>query len=512
MADTRVKNSARNMVFGFTYQLVVLILSFVSRSVFINTLGKEFLGMNAIFSDVLSLLSMADLGFGTAMAFSFYKPLAENDHEMIAKTINFYKKIYNIIALAVLVLGLACIPFLKYIINTDKDIPNLEIYYLFSLAGVVVSYLMVYKTTLLTADQKDYKVVNIRMWTQVLKTVLQIVVLLIARNYILYLAIGVIVQLVNNVIASRVTDKEYPYIKDKQYEGKVSKEFSKNMFQNIFGVFIYKVSNTLYSATDNIIMSIVAGTVLTGLYSNYYMVSCKLLLVEQIVFSALTASVGNVVAKESAEKKYSIFKSMQSASFIFCGIITSGFCVMINDLVGIWLGADFVFDNITVIAITINTYFSCVLTPLWIYRDATGLYRRTKYIMLVGAILNIILSFVLGNIMGIAGVIFASAIARISTYFWYEPRVLFKEYFNKQPLEYYVSMGLNFLLVAGTIAALSFLTKGIVVDGVIMFVVKSAIVGVACCIVFVLAYCRTDGFQLIANKAKSIINKRKKKM
>ena len=124
MADTRVKNSARNMMFGFVYQIVVLVLSFVSRSVFINTLGKEFLGMNAIFSDVLSLLSMADLGFGTAMAFSFYKPLAENDHEQIAKTINFYKKIYNVIALVVLGLGLACVPFLKYIINTDKDIPN----------------------------------------------------------------------------------------------------------------------------------------------------------------------------------------------------------------------------------------------------------------------------------------------------------------------------------------------------------------------------------------------------
>ena len=509
MADTRVKNSARNMMFGFVYQIVVLVLSFVSRSVFINTLGKEFLGMNAIFSDVLSLLSMADLGFGTAMAFSFYKPLAENDHEQIAKTINFYKKIYNVIALVVLGLGLACVPFLKYIINTDKDIPNLEIYYLFSLAGVVMSYLLVYKTTLLTADQKDYKVVNIRMWTQVLKTVLQIVALLLTKNYILYLAIGVVVQLINNIVASRVTDREYPYIKDKQYTGKVSKEFSSNMFHNIFGVFIYKVSNTLYSATDNIIMSIVAGTVLTGLYSNYYMVSCKLLLVEQIVFSALTASVGNIVAKESAEKKYGIFKSMQSASFIFCGIITSGFCIMINDLIGIWLGAEFVFDNVTVIAITINTYFSCVLTPLWIYRDATGLYRRTKYVMLIGAILNIILSFILGKIMGIAGVIFASAIARISTYFWYEPRVLFQEYFDRKPGEYYISMGINCGLVACTIAVLSYLTKGIVVDSVFIFVVKAVIVGIACCVVFILAYCRTDGFRMITDKAKAIIKKRR---
>lgn len=417
MSEGRMKQSAKNMATGFLYQAVTLILSFVSRTVFIYTLGTEYLGLNGIFTDVLSLLSMADLGFSTAMSYSFYKPLAEHDEQKIASLVYFYNKIYNIIAAVVTVLGLACVPFLKYIVNTEQEIPHLTVYYLFSLANIVISYLFVYKTTLMTADQKDYKIVNIRMWTTLLKTVLQIILLLTTANYMAYIAIGVIIQFVNNLIASAKTEKEYPYIKDKNIAQKVDKEVAQGIFSNMKSVFIYKLSSTLFSATDNLIISSVIGTAAVGLYSNYLMLSNKLLLVEQIVFSALVASIGNVIAKDRPEKRLQVFQAMQSASFIFCGIITTGFGLLVNDVITIWLGTDFTFSTITVIAITLNTYFSCVLQPLWVYRDATGLYMKTKYVMLLGAILNIILSFVLGHIMGVAGIIFASAIARISTYF-----------------------------------------------------------------------------------------------
>lgn len=191
MSEGRVKRSAQNMVTGFLYQAITLILSFVSRTVFIQVLGKEYLGLNGIFSDVLTLLSMADLGFNTAMAYSFYKPLADRDEGRLVSLVTFYKKIYNVIALAVLTLGLLCIPFLKFIVNTEQDIPLMEVYYLFALANVVISYLFVYKTTLLTADQKNYKVVSINIVISTAKVLLQIVLLWLTKNYILYLAIGV---------------------------------------------------------------------------------------------------------------------------------------------------------------------------------------------------------------------------------------------------------------------------------------------------------------------------------
>lgn len=315
--SSRIKNSVNNMISGFVYQALSLILSFVSRTVFIHTLGSEYLGLNGIFSDVLTLLSMADLGFNTAMAYTFYKPLANNDQQKLTSLVAFYKKVYNVIAIAVTVLGVLCIPFLKLIVNTEKDIPNLTIYYLFSLAGVVISYLYVYKTTIITADQKNYVVVKINIYTSLIKTILQIGVLYLFKNYILYLAIGVIVQYINNIIASKKAEKMYPYIKDVSNTEKIDKEVSRSIWKNMKSVFIYKFSGTMFNATDNIIISVLIGTSTVGVYSNYLMVSSKLLLVAQIIFSALTASIGNVIVKETPEKRYEVFSAMQSASFIF---------------------------------------------------------------------------------------------------------------------------------------------------------------------------------------------------
>jgi O-antigen/teichoic acid export membrane protein len=514
MSDSRVKKSAQNMAMGFIYQAVMLVLSFVSRTAFIHTLGDEYLGINATFADVLSLLSMADLGFGTAMAYSFYKPLAENDHRQVTALINFYKKIYTIIAGAVLILGLACVPFLKYIVNTDEYIPNLEIYYIISLLGIVVSYMFVYKTTLLTADQRDYEVVKVRTWTSVLKTVLQIVSLYIAKNYILYLVIGLATQVLNNLVASKKADSQYPYIKENSRdlkESTVDADIKKSLFENIKSVFIYKVSSTMFSATDNIIISIVVGTAITGRYSNYLMVSNKLLLIEQIVFSAMTASVGNIIVKETAKKRKEVFMAMQSASFIFCGIITSAFCLIINDLINVWLKSDvYVLGTITVVAITLNTYFSCVLQPLWIYRDATGIYKKTKYVMFAGAVVNIVLSFVLGSVMGLAGVIFASAIARLTTYFWYEPKILFREYFDSSAGGYYLSILKNALLVAVTVLVLGISLSGFEITGWLALIVKSVIVGVCCSVIFLVAYSKTEGFKIILDKAKNILARKNK--
>lgn len=507
MGNGRTEKSAKNMIMGFAYQAFIMILSFVSRTVFIYTLGKEYLGLNSIFSDVLTLLSMADLGFNTAMAYSFYKPLVDKDYDKIRSLISFYKRIYNIIAGIVLALGLACIPFLKYIINTDKEIPHLVLYYIFALINVVISYLFVYKTTLLTADQKNYKILSINMYTSAIKVILQIILLLLTKNYILYLAVGVVMQFMSNYLASRKTEKEYPYLKEKGRPDVIDKSAQKAIFSNMKSVFIYKVSNTIFSATDNIIISMIISTAAVGLYSNYFMISSKLMLIENIVFSALTASVGNVIAKENAAKRYQVFKALQSASFIFCGIISSVFCVMVNDLIRVWLGNDFVLSDIMVIAVTLNTYLSCVLLPLWTYRDATGIYMKTKYIMLVGAILNIILSVVLGKIIGLAGIIFASAISRLSTYFWYEPKLLFKEYFETGVSGYYISIFKNVMLVAVTVVTLTYFSKMYIVSGWIPLIIKGVIIGIICCIVYMGIYSRTEGFRIILDKAKKILKR-----
>lgn len=507
MNVSRSKRTVQNMTIGFTYQAMSIVLSFISRTVFIRTLGTEYLGLNGIFSDVLTLLSMADLGFSTAMAYSFYKPLAEDDHKTITALILFYRKVYNVIAAAVTILGLCCVPFLRYIVNTKEQIPDLEIYYLFSLAGVVTSYLFVYKTTLLTADQKDFKVVFVRMATTFLKSVFQIIILVLWKNYILYLAIGTVFGLLNNFIASSKAEKEYPYIRNARSQGGIEPAVKKGIVDNMKSVFIYKFSTTMFSATDNIIISMVVSTAAVGLYSNYLMVSGKLLLVEQIVFSSMTAGIGNVIAKESAKKRFTVFQSMQSMSYIFCGIIASVFCVMINDLIHVWLGTEYLLPAALVIAVSINTYLSCVLQPLWIYRDATGLYQKTKYVMLIAAIENIVLSIIMGKMIGISGVIFASAISRLTTYCWYEPKLLFKEYFDAKVSKYYLELLGNAVLSAAVTAVVYLIAVRFPVNTWYMLIAKGVVVGLVCAVIFIAVYFRTEGAQNIFQKVKALLQK-----
>lgn len=502
--NSRTTKTTYNIIMGFTNQIISLVLNFVSRSVFIQTLGTEYLGLNNIFVDVLNLLSMADLGFNTAMAYSFYKPLAEKDEEKLAGLVHFYSKVYAVIAILVSVIGVALIPFLPYIINTEEEIPHLVIYYLFSLAGIVISYLFVYRTTILTADQNNYKVTRITVWTNVARTILQIVVLILFKNYILYLAIKIIMQLVNNIVASRRATKDYPYLLN---GGTIDKATQKSIFHNMKAVFVYKVGSTLFTATDNIIISVILGTAVVGLYSNYLMLSTWLLVIIQIIFSSLTASIGNLVVNENAEKRYEIFQAVQSVSFILCGIITSSFFIMVDDLIFVWLGGEYAIPFLSVVALTINTYLSCVLQPLWAYRDATGLYRKSQYIMLFGAVINIIMSIVLGHYIGLAGIIFASAIGRLTSYFWYEPRILFKDYFNRKAKGYYLSILTHFTLVVAVILLVKHLTQGILIQGWFSFFGKGALVGSICTLLFLLMYHRSPGFLIIWNKVKGILKK-----
>lgn len=499
MSKSRTKNAITNMTISFFNQFSTLLLSFISRTIFIRVLGIELLGINGLFTDVLSLLSMADLGFNTAMVYSFYKPIAENDTKKIAGLITFYKKVYRIIAIAITVIGLALIPFLTLIVNTPEPIPLLRVYYLFALIGVIISYLFVYKTSIITADQRNYLVTRITIVVNFIKTVIQIIALILFKNYILYLAINLIGNFTNNYIASKKAVTLYPYIEE---EIVLDKSDKKGIFENIKSIFLYKLSSLLLNATDNTLISILVGTITVGFYSNYLMITNRVLSIIQIVFGSLTASIGNVIIKENHNKRYEIYKATQSISFIICGIIVTSFSVLINDLIRIWLGDKFVFDNIVVLAITLNMYLSCVLQPLWTYREATGLYVKTKYIMLIASIINLVLSVILGKSFGLAGILFASAIARLTTYFWYEPFLLFKEYFNKSVINFYIPIMTNFTIIAIVIISINVLLSRFIVDSWTSLILKCICCGIITSLIFLLIYSRSEGFEVIVKKIK----------
>lgn len=444
MASGRIGNSVRNIVYRLISQGATILLRFVSRTIFIYVLGVEYLGINGLFSEILQMLSLADLGFGTAMVFSMYKPLAEKDEYKLAQLVQLYKKVYMIIALAITVVGVALVPFLQYLVNLDQDIPYLKIYYLLYLANTVASYLVVYKTCILNADQKNYLVSKYNTIFNLLSTVGCAVFLLLTKNFMVYLIVQVVFTYANNFYVSHVAQKMYPYINSKV--DKLSKTEEKSIFNNVKSVFIYKVANTLVGSTDNTLISILVGTVAVGYYSNYTMVVNNIQMIINIVFSSITASIGNLVVEKNAEKNYSVYKTMQFISYILSCVAITGVYIMINDLIKVWIGEKYVLSPLVVIAIVINMYFSVVLMPIWSYREATGMYMQTKYVMVMTAIVNLIVSIILGRSLGLAGILLATSIARLSTYFWYEPKLLFAQFFDRKVGSYYVGIIVNILI------------------------------------------------------------------
>lgn len=501
MNNGRTKKAARNITYSMFNQIVTIVLSFVSRTVFIWGLGPDYLGINGIFSDVLNLLSMADLGFNTAMIYSFYKPLAMGDQKKMAALTTFYKKMYTFIAIIITVIGIALIPLLPQLINLDRQIPHLTLYYLLSLFGVVSTYLCVYRTSILSADQNGFIITRISMITNMLKTLIMILSIIMFKNYTVYLVIGVVGELLNNIIASMIASKKYPFIKEK---AQLSKEEEKSIFQNMGSVFLYKVSSVLLNATDNVLISTIISTTMVGLYSNYLMLQTKITSLFTLFFSSTTASIANLIVTEGEDKRYEIFDCEQVISFSFCGVIVPCYILLANDFIRIWLGEGYTLDNITIYAIGLNMYLSCVLQPLWSYREATGLYRKTKWVMVICAMENVILSILMGKVIGVSGIIFASAISRVTTYVWYEPVLLFKTYFSRNSKIFFKKLLINFSYICSIVFVLTYLLSGVYIDNIILWIFKAcSIGGVNLGLIYIL-YRKEKGMQIVINRTKGL--------
>lgn len=501
----RTKNTGKNVVSGIANKLILLVLSFISRKLFVQYIGVEYLGINGLFSNVLQLLSLADLGFGVAMAYSYYKPLAENDKERLSGLTSFYKRIYSGIAVAVACIGLLLIPFLKYLVNMEQNIPHLYLIYIISLGNTVVSYLFVYKSAIITADQKSYLVNKVSIYINFIKLFIQCVLMYLTHNYFAYIGMEVVATISNNLVISFTAEKLYPYIKKR---GELSSEEKMDILQNMKSVFIYKVSAAIMSGTDSIIMSKIVGTIVVGFYSNYLIILNQLSAFVQIIFSSLTASVGNLLTENKVDRNYEIFKIMQMMSHWISAVVVTAILILIQDFISLWLGTEYLMSDRMVWAIAVNIYFSIAMQPIWSYREASGLYRKTKYIMLLTAVLNIVLSIVLGIKWGAEGIIIATVISRLLTYFWYEPFIIYKSYFNKKSISYYIDfvISIAIVIVSYNIDKLLIGLLSLQVSWV-HWLIKAVITVSVVSVLFVLRYCRTKELNQCLLKFRSLLHR-----
>ncbi|EHK2338409.1 lipopolysaccharide biosynthesis protein [Clostridium perfringens] len=432
----RINNSIKNIITSVLGQFITIGLNFTTRSIFILMLGNEFLGINGLFTNIISILALAEMGIGSAIIYSLYKPIAEKDYIKIKGLMSFYNSAYKVISLIILIVGVAIIPLIPKIAKSDINNFRLIIIYLLFLCNSVASYLYAYKKSIIVADQKDYILSIYRNIFKVILNILQVIILIITKNYEMFLIIQIVVTITENILVAKKVDKMYTFLLNKD-NVKLGKKEKNSIIKNVKALLYHKIGGVIVNSTDNILISKFVGITSVGLYSNYYLIIGALNLLIGQSFSALTASVGNLNAVESKEKSYNTYKLILFINFWIAGFSSICLWILFEPFITLWIGKQYLFKNYIVLIIVINFYILTIRRTTLLYKDSCGLFWNDRYKPIIESVVNIIVSIVLAPKLGISGVFIGTFISTLSSAFWMEPYVLYKYGFNRKVREYF---------------------------------------------------------------------------
>lgn len=445
----RSKNSMRNILFGVGGQILNIIMSFAMRLVFTRTLGEVYLGVNGTFTNVLMVFSLADLGVGTAIIYALYKPVATGDRHKVQMLMKMYGRAYRIIGLVIIGLGLATTPFVHLLVKADQQVADLELIFLLFVVNTASTYFFAYKGTLITAHQKNYIVTNVVYGTSVLCYAAQIAIMLLTHNYILTLSIQVGTNILQNLITRAIANRMYPYIR-KSTPDELPRAEKQGIYRNMRSLVFYRAGQVVINGTDSILISAMIGVAEAGFYSNYVLITTTIKNLLQQVFKAITASVGNLAALESDEKKYSVYNAIYFGNFWMFGFCTVCLWVLFNPFIELFFGAHMLLDPWVVFWVVLNFYLVGMRNVNITFRDTMGVFREGRFVPIIAAVLNIGISILLAPIFGLAGIFMGTTISTAISLLWMEPWILHRYGFKRSVWPYF---GKYFLYLATTAAA-----------------------------------------------------------
>ena len=459
---SRTMNTALNLMSGIGGQLLNLLLQFIVRTVFVQTLGKAYLGIGGVFSNILSMLSLAELGVGSAILFKLYDPIARNDQHRIAVLMRFYRTAYQFIGAFVAVIGLVLIPFLQYLV---KDYGRLEavginavlIYILFLSRAVSSYFFFAYKSAIINANQQEYLVNVIKYIGSIVSSILQIILLLTVADFTLYVLVTTFTVIGENLVTAYLAGRMYPYINERTDE-KLSREEIKGLFKDCLALVFYRLNGVVLKATDNLVLSGFIGIDIVALYSNYYIIYTAISNISNRLFGSVTHSLGNLHTEHNVAHEYSIYKVMCLIAAIFGGTACVGIACVIDEFVGVWIGQEWVIAAPFAVLMGLEAYTLPIKSMQARLRSSMGLFQQGKSRPIIGMAINLVLSIALVQVWGVHGVILATIIADWATLIWYDPIVIHKHgYHNYKPVSGYFLRLLKYTLTTVAVGALNLL-------------------------------------------------------
>lgn len=478
MKIDRIANSKRNMVFGILNRLCLTILPFINRTILIYVLGVEYLGLSSLFTSVLNILNLAELGFGSAVVYSMYKPIAENNTKEINSLLYFYRKVYQIIGVGILLVGMLAVLFIDRLVAGDVPVDiNIRIIFIIQLLNVAFSYFfLAYKSALLSAFQREDIVSKISTLVMCAQYGIQFIIVFISKNYYFYLIILPICTVAGNLIKANQVNKLFPQYKP---SGTIESATKKNIVVKVKALLLHKIGGVVANSLDNIIISAYMGLVPIAIYNNYWYIYSSVCYFIAIFHNSVLAGLGNSIAMEDTATNYTKFKKLNFVNTWIVGWCSCCMMCLYQPFMEIWVGKDFMYGLDMVVLLVIYFYINMARRTVVTFKDAAGLWIEDRFKPITSAVVNVVLNVVLINAIGIKGVVISTIVSFIAVEIPWETVVLFNKYFKKSVKKYYLTQGFYMLVMCIVIAITYALVSLIPFSGFFGLVVK----GVLCLIV-----------------------------
>lgn len=498
------KRIARNTITNFFLKIITLFISFVSRRIIIMYLGENVLGLGSLYSNVLNLLNLADLGIGVAIQYLLYQPIVDKDTERISGILYVAKRVFTYIGLIILGLGFFLSFFLDLIIKDNTfDDAFIRISFMINVFGVSSSYFFVYKRLFFQANEESHICDKYDSILTVLLSIIKIIVVILTKNYFLYLVLTVSTSLFSNFLISYEYDRIYSNMIQKPDEN--IDYYYKLIFQKVKSIIPDKICGFINSSTDTILLSMFLGLIAVARYNNYYLLTTSAMTVAGILAITMTSSFGKLIKEVSRETVYENFRTYSLLQFFFSSIVSCALLVTLSPIVSIWMGKESMLSDSIMVVMVIDFYLQSMCYPLNTVTGAAGMFEKEKIIVFFAASTNIIVSIVLGKILGMFGLVVGTIIATLIN-FVLRTKYIVEGFFMHRAISYYLDNLFFSLITVMELAFCHMLCNHLFQSISIIWVIARGCIaiGVSAGINY-LIFRKDDRFTAIVNKIKGII-------
>lgn len=476
MKSSRQKNSILNASAVFVCKTVQIFLSFAVRRILIINLGEEILGLDGLFSSILQILSLADLGINTAIVYSLYKPIAESNEKKIAALVSFFKRFYFCVGVIIICFGIIFTPFLTYVINFPNDVDHISLYFMVTILGTASSYFLSSRRIIFEADQRNRIVTVTDMISAVLLQLLQLVVIRLFNRYIVVLVLRITLSITGNIIIYLLGNMQYPYLSKYEKET-LDKQVKKELFKNTGAVLCHKIGGVFVTGTDSLIISTFISTIISGYYSNYLSIINSVSFFVTGILNALIPSIGDLKAtSDDIDHHHSILEEVVLINYCMSAFCTICLVSLINPFIVLWVGEKFLFNIHIVILLCTNFYISTMRFGVGTFCTAAGLFKETLVKPIAEGIINLVVSLAMVKTFGVIGIFFGTFISLILGSVWVDPFFLYKKWFKRSSKHYFITYTMMLVVTCILCVAVFYISSALFARSIACFFARTLVV------------------------------------